>query len=175
MNDWIARAIDLGADAAQIIRPDQVVVAEWVRLKCQYGCGEYGMRLTCPPYSPTPEVTRQVLRHYRQALLLRVEGAGGGEEEENRQRRRVGQAVADLECELFLAGYQRAWGMGAGPCSFCETCNPAGPCRFTRLARPSMEACGIDVYTTVRQAGWEIEVVQTEQSPFRLFSLVLID
>lgn len=38
-----------------------------------------------------------------------------------------------------------------------------------------MEGCGTDVYTTVRRAGWEIEVVQTLQSPFRLFSLVLME
>jgi predicted metal-binding protein len=173
MSDWVARAVELGADAAQVIRPNQVVVAEWVRLKCQYGCGGYGMCLTCPPHSPTPEVTRQVLRHYQQALLLRVEGKGL--EEEDRQRRRLQEVVAALERELFLAGYHRAWGMGAGPCVFCETCNLSGPCRFPRQARPSMESCGIDVYTTVRQAGWEIEVVQTPESPFRLFALVLME
>lgn len=173
MNDWIARAVELGAGAAQIIRPDQVVVAEWVRLKCQYGCGGYGMCLTCPPHSPTPEVTRQMLRHYRQALLLRVEGTGW--EEEDRQCRRLNEVVAALERELFLAGYHQAWGMGAGPCTFCETCNLSGPCRFPHQARPSMESCGIDVYTTVRQAGWEIEVVQTPEAPFRLFGLVLIE
>jgi len=38
-----------------------------------------------------------------------------------------------------------------------------------------MEACGIDVYATVRQAGWEIEVVQTPEPPFRLFGLVLME
>ena len=39
MNDWITRAVELGADAAQMIPTDQVMVADWVRLKCQYGCG----------------------------------------------------------------------------------------------------------------------------------------
>jgi len=173
MKDWVARALSLGADAAQIISSDQVVVAEWVRLKCQYGCGGYGERLTCPPHSPTPEMTRQILRHYREALLLRVEGAGG-EDEEELKRRRLDEAVVALERELFLAGYHRAWGLGAGPCLFCTECDPSGSCRFPHLARPSMEACGIDVYSTVRQAAWEIEVVQTLESPFRLFGLVLM-
>jgi len=105
---------------------------------------------------------------------LRLGGVCGGKEED-RQRRRLGEMVAALERELFLAGHHRAWGMGAGPCSFCEACNLEGPCRFLRQARPSMEGCGIDVYTTVRQAGWQIEVVQTLKSPFRLFSMVLIE
>jgi predicted metal-binding protein len=175
MSDWIARATELGADAAQIIPTDQVVVAEWVRLKCQYGCGAYGSRLTCPPHSPPPEGTRRVLRHYRQALLLRMERPGGGWKEETRQRRQMSEVVAALERELFLAGYYRAWGMGAGPCRLCKECDPSSPCRFPHQARPSMEACGIDVYTTVRQAGWEIEVVQMLEAPFRLFGLVLME
>ena len=175
MSDWIAQATELGADAAQIIPTDQVVVAEWVRLKCQYGCGAYGSRLTCPPHSPPPEVTHRMLRHYRQALLLRMERAGGGWKAETRQRRQMSEVVAALERELFLAGHYRAWGMGAGPCRLCKECDPSSPCRFPHQARPSMEACGIDVYTTVRQAGWEIEVVQTMESPFRLFGLVLME
>jgi len=46
---------------------------------------------------------------------------------------------------------------------------------FAHQARSSLEACGIDVYTTVRQVGWEIEAVQTPQAPFRLFGLVWME
>jgi len=172
MKGWAARALELGADAAQVIHPGQIVVADWVRLKCQYGCGAYGTRLTCPPYSPLPPVTRQVLRHYEQALLLRVEGTG---QEEDRQRHRLSKLVSEVERELFLTGHHRAWGMGAGPCPLCESCNLTSTCRFPHQARPSMEGCGIDVYATVRQAGWKIEPVQTPESPFRLFALVLME
>lgn len=174
MADWIARAVELGAHAAQVISPEQVVTAEWVRLKCQYGCGGYGECLTCPPYSPTPETTRRVLRHYRQALLLRVEGQGG-EDEEERLRRRLNEAVVTLEREVFLDGHYYAWSMTAGPCLLCKRCNLKGPCRHPHLARPSMEACGVDVFTTVRRAGWEIEVVRSPEFPFRLFGLVLVE
>jgi len=38
-----------------------------------------------------------------------------------------------------------------------------------------MEGCGIDVYATVRNAGWEIEVVRTHESAYRYFALVLVD
>jgi predicted metal-binding protein len=175
LNDWVARALELGADAAQTIQPSDVAVADWVPLKCRYGCGCYGTRLTCPPWSPPPDVTRQVLSHYQRALLLRIDGGTGGLEEEDRQRRRLAEIAAALERELFLDGHYRVWAMGSGPCPFCKECNLAGPCRFPRKARPSMEGCGIDVYSTVRQAGWEIEVVPTVRAPFRLFSLVLME
>lgn len=173
MTDWAKRALELGVDDAVAIPADRIVVAEWVRWKCQFGCGEYGNRLTCPPRLPPVEETRRVLRHYREGVLLRVEGAGVKDEE--RERRRLAEAAAALERELFLSGHYRAWTMGAGPCPFCEACQLPGPCRFPRLARPSMEGCGVDVYATVRGAGWEIEVVPTRESPFRLFALVLVE
>ncbi len=173
METWVNRALELGVDAACPISVEQVVVGDWVRLKCQFGCGGYGQCLTCPPHSPAPETTRRMLRDYRRGLLLRVEGRGEGEEEA--AARRLQEAVAALEREMFLSGHYRAWGMAAGPCLFCETCNLAGPCRFPHLARPSMEACGVDVYATVRSAGWEIEVVRATDARFRLFGLVLIE
>ena len=42
-------------------------------------------------------------------------------------------------------------------------------------ARPSMEGCGIDVFTTVRTAGWRIEVAQDEDDEYSFFALVLVD
>ncbi|MCS7105652.1 MAG: DUF2284 domain-containing protein, partial [Thermofilaceae archaeon] len=41
-------AVKLGASDAREIPASSVVVREWVRLKCRFGCGEYGRRLTCP-------------------------------------------------------------------------------------------------------------------------------
>lgn len=173
MYDWCTRAVDLGADDAKLIQPEAVIVADWVRLKCQFGCDEYGRRLTCPPYSPAPETMRRLLSHYEQALLLRLNRSGSGLEEE--KRRRMEEVVADLERKIFLAGYERAFGLSAGPCTFCETCDISAPCVLPSKARPSVEACGIDVYTTVRKAGWDIEVVQTCELPYSLFGLILIE
>lgn len=60
-----------GALDAVVVSPQrQVFTATWVRLRCQYGCSEYGQCLTCPPYSPTPETTRRMLDEYRSAILL---------------------------------------------------------------------------------------------------------
>ena len=42
----------LGALDAVIVSPQKVFTATWVRLRCQYGCSEYGQCLTCPPHSP---------------------------------------------------------------------------------------------------------------------------
>ena len=72
------------------------------------------------------------------------------------------------EREIFLRGAWKALGLGAGPCYLCKACVlREGPCRHAELARPAMEACGIDVFTTVRSAGWEIEVVQSRDDELR--------
>jgi predicted metal-binding protein len=67
-------AKDSGATAFVKIPASQVVTAHWVRLRCQFGCKYYGTRLTCPPYSPTPEETRKVLDEFKTAFLIRYDG-----------------------------------------------------------------------------------------------------
>ena len=41
LEDFCKKAIELGATKAKIIKAEEVIVADWVRLKCQYGCGGY--------------------------------------------------------------------------------------------------------------------------------------
>ncbi len=157
------RAIELGAKKAKIIRADSIITAPWVRLKCRYGCPMYGEKLTCPPYSPDPETTRAMLDDFDTAVLIRGELTG------------LTQLVSDLEREVFLAGYHKAFSMGNGPCSICETCPVDEGCRYPYDARPSMEACGIDVYRTVRNNGWKIEVVKDYGDEGRYFGVVLVE
>jgi len=51
---YIRRAKALGARGAKVIPAKSIVAAEWVRIKCQFGCDGYGGCLTCPP---TPQST----------------------------------------------------------------------------------------------------------------------
>lgn len=152
-----------GAVAARIIAPDTVVTAHWVRWKCQFGCGGFGSSLVCPPHAPGPEETRKMLDEYRRAVLF--ESASG-------QTRKI--AVA-LEREIFLLGYYKALGLGAGPCELCGECAFEEGCRHPEESRPSMEACGIDVYATVRRHGYPIDVVRGSEDPQHYYGLVLID
>ncbi|MDP6381308.1 MAG: DUF2284 domain-containing protein, partial [Phycisphaerae bacterium] len=168
----------------RVIDSATVVTAEWVRYKCQFGCGGYGQRLTCPPYSPTPAQTRKILDGYSRALLLHSAGAGAD----------VSQIAVELEREIFLAGRWKALAMGCGPCRHCQTCvvtpsqgkgrrgrkaPPADPqtppCLHPELARPSLEACGIDVFSTARRHRLPIQVVTDYDKPTNFYALVLID
>lgn len=171
LEDFCRKAIELGAAKAKIIRAEEVIVADWVRLKCQYGCGGYGERLTCPPYSPTPSETRKVIAGYRRAILLKFRSC---QECGDQPVVNIHQFIAEMEREVFLSGYYAAFGMACGPCDLCTQCN-LKECQKPDLARPSMEACGIDVYATARKAGFKIEVLTRRDQIPRCFALVLVE
>lgn len=148
----------------RLIDPQTVVVAEWVRLKCQFGCDGYAQSLTCPPHSPEPSRTKRMLGDYERAAILW--------KPEDCQALR--QVAADLEKTLFLSGYYKALAIPSGPCELCDPCPLEYPCQHPEHARPSMEACGIDVYATVGQYGFPIEVVHSRSCQPNYYALLLI-
>ncbi len=173
LESFCKRALEIGIDEAKIIDTRSVVTAEWVRLKCQYGCPGFGESLCCPPHTPTPDVTRKVIDSYRKAILLHQRLLKGkGRTERSKTFR---EAIVPLEIEIFLGGYYKAWSMGSGPCDLCKKCNLSGSCKQGLKARPSMEACGIDVYKTARDNGFPIEVVKRHGDEMNLFGLVLVE
>lgn len=163
-------ALAQGAAAAKVIPARFVVTAEWVRLKCQYGCSGYNKRLCCPPFSPAPQTTRKMLAEYRWAVIYAYKG-----DEHRAERRRMNRFLAGLERTAFLDGYYKAFGLGAGPCRLCKTCDTAGRCKFPELVRPAMEACGIDVYATCRNAGIKLEVAKSRRETPKYANLLLVE
>ena len=154
-----------GVSKTLIIKPSDVETAAWVRLKCQFGCDGYGQCLVCPPYTPTPMEMRIVLDCYKRAVLMHFDSHA-----DTKIR------MAQLERAVFLKGAWKAFGLGAGPCYFCKTCPVEQQlCRHAEKARPSMEACGIDVFSTVRKAGLPIEVVRTRRQCPNYYGLLLVD
>lgn len=165
---FIERAVELGANDGKIIKTDSIVTAAWVRWKCRYGCDGYGSSLCCPPNSPTHQETRELVDSYKNALMVHftedIESATVDPTE----------VITMLERDIFLAGYYKAFGLGAGPCRLCEECT-IKKCRHARTARPSMESCGIDVFSTVRNNGYRIEVLKDRPYRMNRFGLVLIE
>lgn len=180
----------------RLIPTEMVVVSDWVRLKCRYGCDNYGTRLGCPPFSPTPQETRKVLSEYRNAMLARFEVKPDPRLATKQARRAISNSavkmqktIADLERAAFLAGCYKAFGMSAMPCNLCETCvieemhkkeQPvfsldSMKCKNKEIMRPSMEACGIDVFKTLQNAGYRPHVLKDGKETVELFGLILLD
>jgi predicted metal-binding protein len=160
---FITKAAELGAEEAKVIDAGTIVTAPWVRLKCQFGCGGYNSTYCCPPHTPTPEETRKVIDCYKKAVLVHGTGLGS-----------ITKIIVKLEREIFLAGYYKALGFGAGPCYLCKEC-PAEGCKHPEKARPSMESCGIDVYATARLNGFPIKVVTNHKIEQNYYGVVLIE
>jgi len=176
---------ELAADAGAVavpIAPGDVVVAEWVRFKCRYGCRGYAKHLSCPPYAPAPAETRAMLEEYTSALLVRFDGVPGhasfGPDEIPDDFHMfyrdlilwVNTTIHRLEKTAFYDGFYKAFAFGGYPCAFCEECvaeEQAGSvdesfrrfCREQDRVRPSMEAAGMDVFATARRVGWELKTI----------------
>ena len=166
---YCTKGLEMGLAGAKVIDPRSVVTAEWVRMKCQFGCTGYGMSLCCPPHTPTPEVTRKVIDSYTKAILIHRRMGKG------KKAKDLTQIAIHLEREIFLDGYYKAWSMGSGPCRLCKTCNTAGLCQHGVEKRPSMEACGIDVFKTARDNGFPITVVRTHEEERNFYGMILVE
>jgi predicted metal-binding protein len=166
---YCKKALEFGVSGAKGINPPTIVTGEWVRMKCQFGCPGFGKRLTCPPHTPMPDTTRKVLDSYEKAILLHQRLRKG------ERSKGFNQIVVRLEREIFLDGYYKAWSMGSGPCHLCQECDTNGFCQHGYQARPSMEACGIDVFKTARDNGFPIEVVRTHEDDRNIYGVILVE
>lgn len=173
--DWSARAQAAGADGALQVAAGDIATADWTRLKCRYGCPDYGRRLSCPPATPPLEELRAAFSSYRSAVLVWVEAHGAGSEAA--ARRRLHEALLELERAAFVDGHPKAFAMGVGPCVWCgdEPCPADGSCRHRDKLRPSLSGCGIDVFQTAARVGLQLVVAANEQCTVKLMGLLLIE
>ncbi|MFZ5632644.1 MAG: DUF2284 domain-containing protein [Bacillota bacterium] len=141
-----------------------VHVPGWAGLCCRFGCELYG-KPHCPPDSPSPERTREILGDYSRAFLLEGEPPTG-----DFQRR-----VLRAEREAFREGFYKAFAFWAGPCALCDSCGTDGVCRNTLDSRPSMEGAGIDVFETVRRAGLSLRPLKDRDDYVKYFALLLLE
>ena len=83
--------------------------------------------------------------------------------------------IAKLERKAFLSGFYKAFGFACGPCELCPACAFEKGCRHSDQARPAMEACGIDVFRTAREAGFPIKVVTSRSCQANYYGLLLLE
>jgi predicted metal-binding protein len=173
--DLLDLAHKRGAAEALIIDPARIVVSEAVALACRDGCPEYGQWRTCPPFSPPPEETRRFLADYDRAVLIRfrVPLTAGPKTPIMKGPQR---ALAELERDLVGRGAPRARALGMGRCWQCDTCRlEPDQCLHPEIARPSLEACGIDVITTADRLGLGLSVWAEGDDEVDLAGMVLVN
>jgi predicted metal-binding protein len=174
------KALEMGATQAKLIPVQEIPVDDRVPLKCQIPrCFGYGAGAHCPPHTLKPAELREALQHYQWAVLFIKEVPPevivrdkATIKERVAAYQEVFKIVSELESMAFYDGHYLAFGLGAGSCrhTFCgqqEDCQAleGKRCRFSLLARPSMEAVGIDVYKMVAGAGWDIYPIGSGAKP----------
>ena len=141
------------------IDPKKVIVSQWVRMKCKFGCGGYGRVAACPPHTPSVAECEQFFNEYSDAVILHFEGTMNEPEDRHAWSRKINAKLVKLEREVFLAGYERAFLLMMDSCNFCKECTgDRETCNEPRMSRPSPEAMAVDVYSTVRHFGFPINV-----------------
>jgi len=158
------------------IDPQEIVVAQWVRMKCQFGCGRYGRNASCPPNVPTVEECGRFFGEYRKAVVLRFQKAVEHPEDRHAWTGRVNRGLLELEHAVFLAGCPRAFLLFIDCCELCPECaGTPRDCRNPGSFRPTPEAMAVDLFSTVRKVGFPLEVLQDYGEPMNRYGFLMIE
>jgi predicted metal-binding protein len=158
------------------IEPEKIVVSQWVRIKCMFGCGNYGRTACCPPNVPSVSECEKFFSEYSDAVIFHFQKKVDKPEKRHAWTRKVNSKLSKLEREVFLSGYERAFLLFMGTCHICGECLGAREeCKEPRSSRPSPEAMAMDVFSTVRQCGYPIEVLSDYLQTMNRYAFLMIE
>lgn len=158
------------------IDPKKIIVSQWVRMKCMYGCNEYGRTACCPPNVPSLPECERFFDEYEAAVVFRFEK--NVEKPENRfpWTKRVNASLLALERDVFLSGFYKTFLLYMDTCILCRECIPSRyGCKHPKRSRPAPEALGVDVFATVRQVGYPIRVLPDFDETMNRYAFLLIE
>lgn len=154
----------------------EIVVSQWVRMKCFFGCPEFGKTAACPPNVPSLSECRDFFLEYSQAVIFHFEKAVEKPEDRHAWTRKINLRLLKLEREVFLLGYQKAFLLFMDSCTLCSPCpGKRDECRYPKQARPAPEAMGVDVFSTVRKVGYPIKVLSDYSQKMNRYSFLMIE
>lgn len=162
-----------------VIDPGEIVVANWVRMKCTFGCPHYGTHPTCPPHVPEVETCRAFFSEYLRGYVLRLPLHLDNPEERHKKTRQMNRKLLGIEKAVFLQGHHKAFMLFVDPCNVCGDCRVSldrgGDCSQRQSARPSPEAMAVDVFKTVRKLNMPIQVLTGKTQPMNRYAILLVE
>jgi len=158
------------------IDPKKIVVSHWVRMKCMFGCDDYSKTASCPPNLPSVSECEKFFLEYREAVIFHFEKKVDRPEDRFAWTRKVNLNLLKLEQEIFLSGYEKAFLLFLDSCNICEECpGKREECKEPKLARPTPEAMSVDVFATVKQVGYPIEVLSEYTQKMNRYAFLMIE
>jgi predicted metal-binding protein len=156
--------------------PKEIVVAQWVRMKCQFGCGDYGQNACCPPNTPSVEECRQFFHDYSACTIFHFAKKVDKPEDRHAWSLGVNTKLLDLERAVFCAGHERAFVLFMDSCAFCKKCTgKREDCKLPKMGRPGPDAMAMDVYSTIRKAGYPIEVLPDYDRTMNRYAFLMVE
>jgi predicted metal-binding protein len=158
------------------IHPKQIVVAQWARMKCVFGCKNYGKCGTCPPNTPSVAEIKEFVREYRTCVVFRFTKRVARPEDRFAWTRQVNSKLLKLEREIFLSGYYKAFLLFMDSCNLCASCPGIRQlCNNPKMSRPTPESMAMDVFATVRKIGYPIDVLYDYPQEMNRYAFLFIE
>ncbi len=158
------------------INPKGIVVAQWARMKCMFGCKNYGKCGTCPPNTPSVPECKEFVQGYKTCVVFRFTKRVAKPEDRFAWTREVNRKLLELEREVFLGGYYKAFLLFMDSCNLCESCPGIRQlCKNPKMSRPTPESMAMDVYATVRKVGYPIEVLYDYKQEMNRYAFLFIE
>jgi predicted metal-binding protein len=175
----LERGKKYGLSAVFPFNIEKLIVAEWVHLKCRYGCKNYSTNWCCPPATPGPDRVRKIISEYTTALLLVGSKSCADFYRNNGHKRglqvKCWKGTVSMERMLFLEGYYKAFSLVGECCALCKTCAYPRECRFPQEKRPSVESFSIDVIGTLKNLGASSQVATSTSEAFNYYGVILLE
>ena len=153
-----------------------IVVSQWVRMKCQYGCDDYGRHACCPPNVPSVADCRQFFGEYSTAAVFRFEKLLDDPEDRREWAKSIYEGLLALERDVFISGYEKALMLPMSSCHLCPDCYlTEEDCPRPEGVRPPAEALAVDVFSTVRKHGLPIEVLSSCDQVMNRYAFLLLE
>jgi len=157
-SDPAALAVSLGFHDARWIDRGAIVLNRSFRDQCAANaCGLYGKCWMCPPDVGDIDLLMETIRGYDKGILYQsvhpledsfdFEGMQEGGRLHSERSRLLDRALRGV-------GYAGFLHLSKGGCGVCTPCAKAAgePCRFPDKALPSLEAYGVNVSATAKNA-----------------------
>jgi predicted metal-binding protein len=157
------------------INPKEIVVAHWVRVKCTFGCADYGLG-TCPPNTPSVHDCDSFFKEYETGMIIRLNKFADKNAYPSEWSREMTNKLLSIEREIFLLGYQKVFLLNQTCCTLCKECTGNRlDCKDKTKSRPSPESFAVDVYKTVRNVGLDINVISENPSEINRIAILLVE
>lgn len=150
-------------------------VAQWVRVKCQFGCSDYGNG-TCPPNTPSVEECQKFFNEYQSAIIIKLSTIADKDKYPTNWSKQMTNQLLSIERKVFLSGYPKAFLLNQTCCCNCsDCCGDRLNCVDKKNSRPSPEGFAVDVYQTCRNIGMDIHVIAENPSVINRIAILLIE